>query len=66
MVVVASGPLTSDDLANKIRSLAGDYLYFYDAIAPIVMADSIDTRQDISCLALWQGRRRRLPQLSDR
>ena len=43
IVVVASGPLTSDALADKIGSLTGDYLYFYDAIAPIVMADSIDT-----------------------
>ncbi len=41
-VVIASGPLTSDALAEKIRALTGDYLYFYDAIAPIVAADSID------------------------
>jgi methylenetetrahydrofolate--tRNA-(uracil-5-)-methyltransferase len=43
VVIVASGPLTSDSLAKKIASLAGsDYLYFYDAIAPIVEAESID------------------------
>ena len=41
-VVVASGPLTSDALAVNIARLTGAYLYFYDAIAPIVTADSID------------------------
>jgi len=41
--VIASGPLTSDALAADIARLAGrEYLYFYDAIAPIVAADSID------------------------
>ncbi|HJV65439.1 MAG TPA: methylenetetrahydrofolate--tRNA-(uracil(54)-C(5))-methyltransferase (FADH(2)-oxidizing) TrmFO [Geomonas sp.] len=42
IVVVASGPLTSGALAGKIGELVGEYLYFYDAIAPIVSADSID------------------------
>ncbi|QXE92492.1 methylenetetrahydrofolate--tRNA-(uracil(54)-C(5))-methyltransferase (FADH(2)-oxidizing) TrmFO [Geomonas subterranea] len=42
IVVVASGPLTSGPLAEEIGGLAGSYLYFYDAIAPIVAADSID------------------------
>jgi methylenetetrahydrofolate--tRNA-(uracil-5-)-methyltransferase len=41
-VVVASGPLTSEPLAAAIGNLAGQYLYFYDAIAPIITADSID------------------------
>lgn len=41
-VVIASGPLTSDLLAGEIGRLTGDYLYFYDAIAPIVTADSLD------------------------
>lgn len=41
--VIASGPLTADDLAADIARLAGQqHLYFYDAIAPIVEADSID------------------------
>ncbi|HJW83488.1 MAG TPA: methylenetetrahydrofolate--tRNA-(uracil(54)-C(5))-methyltransferase (FADH(2)-oxidizing) TrmFO [Anaerolineae bacterium] len=41
--IVASGPLTSDALAGDIARLAGrEHLYFYDAIAPIVAADSID------------------------
>ena len=42
--VVASGPLTSTPLAEAIRSLAGqEHLYFYDAMAPIISLDSIDT-----------------------
>jgi len=42
-VVIASGPLTSDGLAGKIAELCPDSdLHFYDAAAPIVMADSID------------------------
>lgn len=42
-VVVATGPLTSPDLADSIAQLTGSgYLYFYDAMAPIVTADSID------------------------
>ncbi len=42
IVIIASGPLTSDALADRIRVLGGDYLYFYDAIAPIVTAGSLD------------------------
>ena len=42
-VVVATGPLTSPSLAESLRRALGDeYLYFYDAVAPIVEADSID------------------------
>jgi methylenetetrahydrofolate--tRNA-(uracil-5-)-methyltransferase len=41
--IVATGPLTSDALTAEIMRLTGDdQLYFYDAIAPIVAADSID------------------------
>lgn len=43
LAIIATGPLTSDALAQSIvRILGGSYLYFYDAIAPIVEADSID------------------------
>jgi len=42
IVILASGPLTSDPLAAAISALTGPYLYFYDAIAPIVTAASID------------------------
>ena len=41
--IIATGPLTSDALTKDIMRLTGDdQLYFYDAIAPIVAADSID------------------------
>lgn len=41
--VIATGPLTSDGLCNKLKQLFGeDFLYFYDACSPIVYADSID------------------------
>ena len=42
-VIVATGPLTSDALSGEIARLVGrDHLYFYDAISPIVLADTID------------------------
>jgi len=43
-VVVASGPLTSDALAETLQSLLGEGtdLHFYDAAAPLVAADSVD------------------------
>lgn len=42
-VVIATGPLPSDAMARTLQGLTGaDALYFYDAIAPIVAADSID------------------------
>ena len=41
-VIVAGGPLVGGGLAARIRQLCGDRFYFYDAIAPIVDADSID------------------------
>ena len=42
-VVLATGPLTSDTLAQRLAQVLGsEYLYFYDAIAPIVDAESLD------------------------
>jgi methylenetetrahydrofolate--tRNA-(uracil-5-)-methyltransferase len=42
-VVLATGPLTASSLAQDLQRILGDeYLYFYDAIAPTVYADSID------------------------
>lgn len=41
-VIIATGPLTSDGLADSIKKLCGDYLYFHDAAAPIVTFDSLD------------------------
>lgn len=41
--IIATGPLTSPALADEIASLTGgDYLYFYDAVSPIVRADTVD------------------------
>ncbi|CAN5531553.1 FADH(2)-oxidizing methylenetetrahydrofolate--tRNA-(uracil(54)-C(5))-methyltransferase TrmFO [soil metagenome] len=43
ITIIATGPLTSEALTLEIIKLTGgDQLYFYDAIAPIVAADSID------------------------
>ena len=43
ITVVATGPLTSPALAEKVKEVTGqDYLYFYDAAAPIVEKESID------------------------
>ncbi|HEY6361642.1 MAG TPA: methylenetetrahydrofolate--tRNA-(uracil(54)-C(5))-methyltransferase (FADH(2)-oxidizing) TrmFO [Vicinamibacterales bacterium] len=42
-LIIATGPLTSDTLSADIAGLVGgDHLYFYDAISPIVLAESID------------------------
>jgi methylenetetrahydrofolate--tRNA-(uracil-5-)-methyltransferase len=42
-VIVATGPLTSEALSGDVARLVGaEHLYFYDAISPIVLADSID------------------------
>ena len=44
IAVIATGPLTSEALTFEVMKLTGsDQLYFYDAIAPIISADSIDT-----------------------
>jgi methylenetetrahydrofolate--tRNA-(uracil-5-)-methyltransferase len=43
IVILAVGPLVSERLARSIAELTGkDYLYFFDAIAPVVLADSVD------------------------
>jgi methylenetetrahydrofolate--tRNA-(uracil-5-)-methyltransferase len=42
-IIIATGPLTSDSLSADITAMVGsDHLYFYDAISPIVLAESID------------------------
>ena len=42
-VIVATGPLTDDALVPALRDVFGkDFLYFFDAVAPIITADSID------------------------
>lgn len=43
LVVIASGPLTSENLSQTIGKITGqEYLYFYDAAAPIVTSESLD------------------------
>ena len=50
--IIATGPLTSDDMSKAIGEYFGsDYLHFFDAAAPLVAADSIDMD-----LAWWQSR----------
>lgn len=45
-LIVATGPLTSDALSTEIFELVGTgHLYFYDAISPIVLADTIEMNQ---------------------
>jgi methylenetetrahydrofolate--tRNA-(uracil-5-)-methyltransferase len=42
-VIIATGPLTSDALSSDLaRIVGGEHLYFYDAISPIVLAETID------------------------
>ena len=42
-VIIATGPLTSDSLSADVARLVGSsHLYFYDAVSPIVLAESID------------------------
>ena len=61
--IVCSGPLTSPDLAKSIaRVLGGDFLNFFDAVAPIVDADSLDfsemflaSRYDKGDAAYWNA-----------
>lgn len=43
ITVIATGPLTDGDMSEAIKKLCGDYLSFYDAAAPIVTAESVDT-----------------------
>jgi methylenetetrahydrofolate--tRNA-(uracil-5-)-methyltransferase len=55
ITIIAAGPLCSDALASEIIRLTGDdQLYFYDAIAPIVAADSVD--QSIAFRAARYGK----------
>jgi methylenetetrahydrofolate--tRNA-(uracil-5-)-methyltransferase len=53
--IIASGPLTSTTLAERIRDLIGEeYLYFYDALSPIVSYESIN--MDVAYRASRWGR----------
>ncbi len=55
VTIIATGPLTSDALTKEIMKLTGDdQLYFYDAIAPIIAADSVD--RSIAFMAARYGK----------
>ena len=63
LAVVATGPLTSEPLAKAIAAAAGQSaLYFYDAIAPIVAADSVEHGHRLRSEPLRKGGGRRLPE----
>ena len=52
-VIIATGPLTSPKLSESISRLIGqEYLYFYDAISPIVDANTIDYDKTFFCFAI--------------
>ena len=54
ITIVATGPLTEGKMSESIKELCGDYLSFYDAAAPIVTAESVNT--DIAFGASRYGR----------
>jgi methylenetetrahydrofolate--tRNA-(uracil-5-)-methyltransferase len=67
-VIVATGPLTSEALSADIARLVGaEHLYFYDAISPIVLAESID-RNKVFRASRWNRSlgNRGLPLQADR
>ena len=44
ITIIATGPLSTENICNAIKEKIGeDFLYFYDAAAPIISAESIDT-----------------------
>lgn len=55
ITVVATGPLTSDALADSIQKMFGDSLSFFDAAAPIVTAESIDMNYAFSASRYGKG-----------
>jgi len=56
VVLVASGPLTSEELSRSLADLTGtEYLYFYDAISPIVDAETIAYERVFSASRYDQG-----------
>lgn len=55
ITIVATGPLTSEPLANAVQKMFGDSLSFFDAAAPIVTADSIDMDYAFSASRYGKG-----------
>jgi methylenetetrahydrofolate--tRNA-(uracil-5-)-methyltransferase len=63
-VIIATGPLTSDSLSADIAALVGArHLYFYDAVSPIVLAETIDMGK-VFRASRWGRSLRRAPQRS--
>jgi methylenetetrahydrofolate--tRNA-(uracil-5-)-methyltransferase len=54
-VVIATGPLTSQGLTDALAKHVGEKLYFYDSIAPIVSADSIDMTKAFAASRYGKG-----------
>ena len=55
ITVVATGPLTEGALYGKIKDMCGAGMSFYDAAAPIVMADSIDMNKVFAASRYGKG-----------
>ena len=56
-VIIASGPLTSDSLSKSIAALSGEeHLFFFDAIAPVIAADSINMQAAFRASRYGAGR----------
>ena len=58
-MIIATGPLTSDSLSADIAALVGsEHLYFYDAISPIVLAETHRPDEGVPRVALGRSLRR--------
>ncbi len=56
LTLLATGPLTSETLGNEIKKLTGsEHLFFYDAISPIVTAESIDFNKTFNASRYGKG-----------
>jgi methylenetetrahydrofolate--tRNA-(uracil-5-)-methyltransferase len=56
LAIVATGPLTSEPLAREIAAFVGqDHLYFYDAVSPVVEADTIDESRSFRASRYGKG-----------
>lgn len=55
-LIIATGPLTSESLAESLKAYTGDSLYFYDAVAPTVTLDSLDMTKVFRASRRGRGR----------
>ena len=55
IIIVATGPLTSEALSLEIQKITGVPLFFYDAISPIVTAESIDDEKTFRASRYGKG-----------